>query len=205
MSDDSDQKKPGRPRKIEEVPDREPDKMYRTAVYMSGELLDTIAEQARAESSNLSKLNSEIMSTVLLSPAGKKLREAALKQNRPLATELSQLLETVLSSSIGGELEQELENVAKSQFQTSAQVVAGLIATILAPPIGDKLIELARKNHRTLTQELEQNLLLFKDHVNFEEIVQLSEATLRTPDEMLTRLALLGLEVYKQRNLANTD
>lgn len=198
-------KKAGRRRKDEEPQKREPDKMYRDAVYMSGDLLDSMGEQAEAEDSSRSRLNTEIMSLVLLSPEGRKLRKLALQRNTSLLIELSRVMNLMLSSNLSETVERELERVAKSQFQTPDQIIAELISTVLASRVSDKLVTLAQKNRRTLTQELERNLVLFKEQINFEEITQLAEATQRTPDEMITRLALIGLEVYKQRNLANTD
>lgn len=205
MSETSEPRKAGRRKKDEEPQKREPNTMYRNAVYMSGELLDSMSEQAEAEYSDRSKLNAEIMSLVLLSPQGRKLRKLALKRNTSLVTELKRIMDLMLASKLSETVERELERVAKSQFQTPDQLIAELISTVLASRVSDKLVALAARNHRTLTQELERNLVLFKEQVDFEQITQLAEATQRTPDEMITRLALIGLEVYKQRNLANTD
>ena len=75
--------------------------------------------------------------------------------------------------------------------------LAELMELLLTSPIGEQLRENAEKNRRSLAHELEANLVLFNDHVPTAEIAELAEASQRNPDQMLVRLVLLGLRVYK--------
>ncbi len=72
-----------------------------------------------------------------------------------------------------------------------------LMELLLTGPIGEQLRENAAKNRRSLAHEIEANLVLFNDHVPTAEIIELAEASQRNPDQMLVRLVLLGLRVYK--------
>ena len=72
-----------------------------------------------------------------------------------------------------------------------------LIELLLTSPAGAQLRENAAQNRRSLAHELEANLVLFNEHIPTDEITELAEASQRHPDQMLVRLILLGLRVYK--------
>ncbi|NJN00072.1 MAG: hypothetical protein HC800_25650 [Phormidesmis sp. RL_2_1] len=72
-----------------------------------------------------------------------------------------------------------------------------LMELLITSPIGEQLRANAAKNRRSLAHELEANLVLFNEHVPTDEIAELAEASQRNPDQMLVRLVLLGLRVYK--------
>jgi hypothetical protein len=206
--------------------------MHRTAVYMSGEVLNAISSRAKTEGNSLSGLNSDLIELVLLSPVGQRLQEVVCQNDRTLLIqELNSLLEVLLISPVGKKLQEsakanevslavELErsidllkemptnlvaDIANRLGKPSGQIIAELISVIANPPLGEKLIQSAIYNKRTLAQEVEKNLTLFKDRIPYEEILKLAEASQRTPDDMVTRLALLGLETYKQRNMAGSE
>jgi hypothetical protein len=75
--------------------------------------------------------------------------------------------------------------------------LAELMELLLTSPIGEQLRENAAKNRRSLAHELEANLVIFNDHIPTAEIAELAEASQRNPEQMLVRLVLLGLRVYK--------
>jgi len=75
--------------------------------------------------------------------------------------------------------------------------VGELMELLLTGPIGEQLRENAEKNRRSLAHELEANLVLFNKYVPTDEIAELAEASQRNPDQMLVRLVLLGLKVYR--------
>lgn len=75
--------------------------------------------------------------------------------------------------------------------------LAELMELLLATSMGEQLRENAKKNRRSLAHELEANLVLFNEHIPTSEIVELAEASQRNPDQMLVRLLLIGLQVYK--------
>lgn len=75
--------------------------------------------------------------------------------------------------------------------------LAELMELLLASPIGEQLRENAAKNKRSLAHELEANLVLFNEHIPTSEIAELASASQRNPDQMLVRLVLLGLRVYR--------
>jgi hypothetical protein len=75
--------------------------------------------------------------------------------------------------------------------------LAELMELLLTSPMGEQLRENAAKNKRSLAHELEANLVLFNEHIPTAEIAELAEASQRNPDQMLVRLVLLGLRVYK--------
>ena len=212
---------------------RTPGAMHRTAVYMSGEVLNTISDQAELEGNSKSGLNSDLLELLLISPIGQKLRKITQKtERRSITQELAELLQVILLSPIGQKLQKsadinqvslavELEknlnffkeeipikalaDLAKRSGKTPEQVLAELINVVVNPSFSEKLEASAIYNGRTLAQEVEKNLILFKERIPYEEIVQLAEATQRTPDDMIARLALIGLETYKQRNLADSE
>ena len=206
--------------------------MHRTAVYMSGEVLNAISSRANIEGNSISGLNSDLIELVLLSPVGQKLQEVVCQNDYSLIIqELNSLLEVLLVSPVGKKLQElakankvslavELErsidllkemptdlvaDIAGKLGKSPEQMIAELVGAIANPPLGEKLLESAIYNKRTLAQEVEKNLILFKERIPYEEILQLAEASQRTPDDMVTRLALLGLETYKQRNMANSE
>ena len=73
-----------------------------------------------------------------------------------------------------------------------------LLMVLLTSPMGQHLRENAQKHRRSLAHELECNLILFNEHIPTEEIEELAQASQRLPDQMLVRLALLGLRVYRR-------
>ncbi|MEO1396226.1 MAG: hypothetical protein AAFV90_25290 [Cyanobacteria bacterium J06634_5] len=75
--------------------------------------------------------------------------------------------------------------------------LAELMELLLSGPMGEQLRVNAAKNRRSLAHELEANLVLFNEHVPTAEIAELAEASQRNPDQMLVRLVLLGLRVYR--------
>ena len=75
--------------------------------------------------------------------------------------------------------------------------LAELMELLLTSSAGTRLRDNAAKNKRSLAHELEANLVLFNEHVPTAEIAELAEASQRNPDQMLVRLVLLGLRVYK--------
>jgi hypothetical protein len=75
--------------------------------------------------------------------------------------------------------------------------LAELMELLLTSPMGEQLRENATKNKRSLAHELEANLVLFNEHIPTAEIAELAEASQRNPDQMLVRLVLLGLRVYR--------
>ncbi|MEM8503372.1 MAG: hypothetical protein AAF716_09495 [Cyanobacteria bacterium P01_D01_bin.1] len=72
-----------------------------------------------------------------------------------------------------------------------------LLDLLLTSSMGEQLRVNAKKNRRSLAHELEANLVLFNEHVPTDEIAELAEASQRNPDQMLIRLLLLGLRVYR--------
>ncbi|MEM9088673.1 MAG: hypothetical protein AAGC93_08005 [Cyanobacteria bacterium P01_F01_bin.53] len=75
--------------------------------------------------------------------------------------------------------------------------LAELLELLLTSPAGEQLRTNAEKNRRSLVHELEANLVLFNEHIPTTEIAELAEASQRNVDQMLVRLVLLGLRVYK--------
>lgn len=75
--------------------------------------------------------------------------------------------------------------------------LAELMELLLLSPTGEQLRKNAAKHKRSLAHELEANLTLFNEHIPASEIAELAEASQRNPDQMLVRLVLLGLRVYK--------
>lgn len=75
--------------------------------------------------------------------------------------------------------------------------LAELMEQLLTSPIGEQLRANAKQNRRSLAHELEANLVLFNEHIPAAEIEELAKASQRNTDQMLVRLVLLGLRVYK--------
>ena len=75
--------------------------------------------------------------------------------------------------------------------------LAELMELLLTGPIGATLRATAQQNRRSLAHELEANLVLFSEHVPADEIAELAAASQRNEDQMLVRLVLLGLRVYR--------
>lgn len=213
---------------------RTPGAMHRTAVYMTGEVLNSITDQAELEGNSKSGLNSDLLELLLLSPVGQKLREVTQKiDRRSITQELCELLEVLLLSPAGQKLQKladinqvslaveverslslfsgeeistkALVDLAQELGRTPEQVIAEVINLIVSSPLSEKLKASANYNGRTLAKEIEKNLVLFKERVPYDKIKQLAEATQRTPEDMFARLALLGLETYEQRNIANSE
>ena len=75
--------------------------------------------------------------------------------------------------------------------------LAEFMELLLTDPVGEQLRANAKKNRRGLANELEANLVLFNEHIPTAGIAELAEASQRNPDQMLVRLILLGLRVYR--------
>ena len=86
---------------------------------------------------------------------------------------------------------------AQDRGKKRSPFLVELMELLPTGPIGERLRENAEKNRRSLAHELEANLILFNDHVPTAEVAELAEASQRNPDQMLVRLVLLGLRVYK--------
>ncbi len=222
--------KVGRPNKRKR---RTPGEMHRTAIYMTGEVLNALTEQAELEGNSNSALNSDLLELLLLSPVGQRLREVTRKiDRRTITQQLNELLTVLLVSPIGQKIQKSadtnqvslaveverslglfkeefstkaLVDLAKELGKSPAQIIAEIIDVIVTPPLSKKLQTSADYNGRTLAKEIEKNLVLFKERIPYDKILQLAEATQRTPEDMFARLALLGLETYEQRNLVNGE
>lgn len=194
---------PGRPRGTSRrKSDRSQGANRRTAIYASEELLNALESQAEQEETSNSGLISEILNLLLLSEAGQKLRYLANLQNHRLSQELADLLSLLLLIPSG---EQEQSQQVWGEATSPAQLIADLTNALLSEPLLGQLQEKAAQNRRTLGQEVERNLILFREQIPLTEITDLAKATQRTPDEMLIRLMLVGLEVYKQREQASQE
>lgn len=98
------------------------------------------------------------------------------------------------------ERQAEQENASRSRFVTS------LLTLLLLSPLGEQLQANATHNCRTLAQELEQALILFKQQLPQEQIDELARSGLRSPSQMLIYLVFLGLQAYQQgRRLNSTE
>ena len=75
--------------------------------------------------------------------------------------------------------------------------LAELMELLLTSPMGEQLRINAEQNRRSLAHELEANLVLYSEHIPTAEIEELAAASQRNPDQMLVRLILLGLRVYR--------
>jgi predicted glycosyltransferase len=82
--------------------------------------------------------------------------------------------------------------------------VAEILELALTSQTGERLCENALKHERSLVNELRQNLLLFNPRLPIDTIEELAEDSQRYPDQMLLRLALLGLKVY-ERSIARMN
>lgn len=227
-------KTPGRPKSSGDTKaSRNPGANSRTAIYLTNELLTAIAAQAKLEQTSNSGLISNVFSFLLLSEAGQKLLEVAIQERHTLTQQLAEILELLLLSQIGQKLQQEalehqvplaqelqqrltqqvkpgspnqaLTHLAEAAYRTPDQLIAELVHLLLSEPIGKRLQENILRHRRTLGQEVERNLILFREQIPTDEIINLAGATQRTPDEMLIRLVLLGLEEYKKRGLAEQE
>jgi hypothetical protein len=90
-------------------------------------------------------------------------------------------------------------NQSKENETTKSRLIVDLLNLFLMSPVGQKLQENAKKNRRSLHQELESNLVLFNEQIPTEEISRLAETSQRNPDQMLIHLVLLGLQVYREK------
>ncbi len=211
---------------------RPPDERCRTAISMKGAVLNAIAEQAIVEETTTSGLISTIMSLVLTSPIGKKLKENAKNNQRDLSQEIAELLNLLLLSMLGQSLQEsavqnqltlaqeiernltlvkeqipteELTQLAEASGRTPSQIMAELVRTLLGSSLSQKIQDSAERNRRSFAQEVEQNLILFREHIPQQEIIKLAEDTQRRPDDMIIRLVLIGLEYYREKDLVNTN
>ena len=97
------------------------------------------------------------------------------------------------------ELYNQVINQSKENETTKSRLIVDLLNLFLMSPVGQKLQENAKKNRRSLHQELESNLVLFNEQIPTEEISRLAETSQRNPDQMLIHLVLLGLQVYREK------
>jgi hypothetical protein len=91
----------------------------------------------------------------------------------------------------------EAQCVAEGDRKRSPFLVE-LLNLLLVSPIGQQLRKQATVHQRTLAHELEDNLILFSQHLPTDRIQELAEQSQRRPDQMLVRLVLLGLRVYER-------
>lgn len=226
-------KPPGRPKSSGDTKaSRNLGASSRTAIYITTELLAAIAAQAKTEQTSNSGLISAVFSFLLLSEAGQKLLSLATHERHTLTQQLTEILELLLLSQVGQQLQQDalehrvpvaqelqqrltqvqealpsqaLAHLASAAYRTPDQLIAELVHLLLSEPIGQRLQDNIILNRRTFGQEVERNLILFREQIPTDEIINLAQATQRTPDEMLIRLVLLGLEEYKKRGLAEQE
>lgn len=70
----------------------EPSSMRRPTIYMSPELERELEEQSTSEGTSKSRLITDLMELLLMTPEGRKLRQSALENQRTLAQELENYL-----------------------------------------------------------------------------------------------------------------
>ncbi|EKF04527.1 hypothetical protein IQ278_02170 [Tolypothrix sp. LEGE 11397] len=97
------------------------------------------------------------------------------------------------------ELLNKVADQAREEGNTMSRFVVELLNLLLLSPLGQELQESARRNRRTLIQELRNNLILFNEQISSDEIRQLAQESQRNSDQMLIYLVLLGLQIYKDR------
>ncbi len=103
------------------------------------------------------------------------------------------------------ELLQAIANQAQQERASRSSFVASLLGFLLLSPVGQQLQENARRNNRTLVQELEQSLALFQQQLPLEQINQLAVSSKRSQTQMLSYLVLLGLRAYQEGNRLNLE
>ncbi len=99
------------------------------------------------------------------------------------------------------EIKSFIEEQARHERNSNSGFISDIMSVLLHGAVGQQLVQNARKQGRTLAQEIERNLILFADRVPTERIIELAEASDRTPDVMLVRLVLRGLEGYQQEEI----
>jgi len=100
---------------------------------------------------------------------------------------------------------QAIEAQAQGEYASRSGFVSGLLGFLLLSPLGQQIQENARRNNRTLTQELEQSLSLFQEELPIGEIQKLAASSQRSLVQMLTYLTLLGLQSYRQGKRLNLE
>lgn len=100
---------------------------------------------------------------------------------------------------------QAIEAQAQGEYASRSGFVSGLLGFLLLSPLGQQIQENARRNNRTLTQELEQSLSLFQEELPIGEIQKLATSSQRSLVRMLTYLTLLGLQSYRQGKRLNLE
>lgn len=75
---------PRQPRKSRK---RDPEASHRTTIYLTGELLNVLNEQAKLEGSNQTRMIGDLLTMLLLSDTGQALREGAKSHRLTLAQE----------------------------------------------------------------------------------------------------------------------
>lgn len=98
------------------------------------------------------------------------------------------------------ELLKAIEIQARQEHASRSGFVSSVLGFLLLSPTGQQLKRNAQFNNRSLTQELEQTLALFQEQLPLEEITQLATASQRSPVQMLTYLALKGLQAHKENS-----
>lgn len=102
---------------------------------------------------------------------------------------------------ISNELLRAIEAQAQQEHTSRSKLVSNVLFFLLLAPIGQQLQANARRNNRSLVQELEQSLALLQEQLPLEQISQFAADSQRSPTQMLTYLVLLGLQVYQETNL----
>jgi hypothetical protein len=80
-------------------------------------------------------------------------------------------------------------------------LISEILELILMSQTSVGLHENAAKHERSLVDELEQNLLLFKSEMPIDAIEELAEASQRSLDQMLIQVILMGLKVYQRSTI----
>lgn len=99
---------------------------------------------------------------------------------------------------ISNELLRAIEAQAQQEHTSRSKLVSNVLFFLLLAPIGQQLQENARRNNRSLVQELEESLTLLREQLPLEQISQFAADSQRSPTQMLTYLVLLGLQVYQE-------
>lgn len=95
----------------------------------------------------------------------------------------------------------EIHAQAQKERASRSGFVTTLLSFLLLSPTGQQLQENASHNNRTLAQELEQSLALFREQLPMKQINKIAIASQRSQTQMLIYLVLLGLQVYETDRL----
>lgn len=97
------------------------------------------------------------------------------------------------------ELLKTIEALSQRECSSRSGFVTNLLVFLLLSPIGQQLQKNAILNRRTIAQELEESLVLFRQQLPLDQINQLAAITQRSQAQMMTYLILLGLQAYQSR------